>query len=211
MKVLLITAISLVILASFAIYLEYGNRKFKESLPKHTIKQEETGLETDNQLDDLSTYSESSNEINPVVTGPAFIEEETTDDKSNTLSEIPMVSNKMSNDYWTTHEQNSNPAVEIWNDPATDAVNYRNMSPEEYAEHFKEKLIKKHGDIPEVEMFINLHLILAKNQPMKLDDHVLFVELLNFFYPGEENAQGLEQIKEYRDRFGGDTVLHPGQ
>ena len=42
---------------------------------------------------------------------------------------------------------------------------------------------------------------------MKLDDHVVFVEMLNFLYPSEANARGIKVMREYRDKFGGDTIL----
>ena len=58
-----------------------------------------------------------------------------------------------------------------------------NADPYEKHEWHREVLIREHGDIPEVHAFIDQWIKIERRLPRTAEDHLRFLELLNYFYP----------------------------
>lgn len=187
-------------------YVEYKRHVFNKNPPKPVIEKTNSENTTEAETVELSDSSMpiESPEVSNIDAGRVKIEGEIP-----TSPPIDSEPEQVNKPLWPGIDNQETETIVPWEDPNTASTNYRDMDPEEYAEHWREKLKEQHGDIPEVDMFIQLHLALHKKEPMKLDDHVTFVELLNFFYPSGDNAKGLEEIKAYREELGGDTLLMP--
>lgn len=209
MRFLVISIICFICICSVWLgYVEYKQHRFNTDFSKQVAEKTNSGSTIETETTELSDLSPpldiAADKLSTTETDTLTAKE-----KSASSVSIAVESDPVEKPSWTDIEEKQTEIVVPWEDPNTAGVNYRDMDPEEYAEHWRDKLKEKHGDIPEVDMFIALHLALQKKEPMKLDDHVLFVELLNFFYPGPENAKGLEEIKVYRQEFGGDTLFMP--
>ena len=187
-------------------YVEYKQHRFNTDFSKQVAEKTDAKSTTEAETKALSDLSPPPSEKlqRTRLTDTLTAKEDEAFDVS-----VAVESDQADKPSWTDIEDKQTEIVIPWEDPNTAGVNYRDMDPEVYAEHWRGKLKEAHGDIPEVDMFIGLHLALHKKELMPLDDHVLFVELLNFFYPGPENAKGLEEIKAYREEIGGDTILTP--
>ena len=75
-------------------------------------------------------------------------------------------------------------------------------------ERHRQQLRKTHGDIPEVDQFINLYSRM-KEGPIKAGEMLIMQELMYFFYPNEANERGIEAIRRLVDQAGADTLVYP--
>ena len=62
---------------------------------------------------------------------------------------------------------------------------------------FKERFFLKHGDTPEAREYLELWGRFKREEPVPIEDFVRWSELVNHFFPWEENLQSHEEILEY--------------
>lgn len=96
----------------------------------------------------------------------------------------------------------------LWQEPKTTAPNPDTTAPDAAAERYRAQLKEQHGDIPEVDMFIELHKRMFRDKkPITLDEHVRFAELANFFYPSPQNEAGVKRLRQLRRDAGGEVIV----
>ena len=111
---------------------------------------------------------------------------------------------------WRTDMDSPKRRTQMWRDPATTSKKVfdpHTLSPTEIANHRNKTLKAKHGDIPEVQAYHEFELRLIAKESMTLDEHVEYLELVNFFYPHPKNKKGLENWQRLRRKLGGNTFV----
>ncbi len=110
---------------------------------------------------------------------------------------------------WLTDGMGSEPPKAVWQDLNT-GVDVDSLSPEEFEVHYANQLRKKHGVLPEIDVYVRLYRrIIHTPEPGTLDEHIRLIELMNFFYPEDNDLSRLQTLKDLRDQFGGDVVMSP--
>lgn len=103
---------------------------------------------------------------------------------------------------WTVAPSSTSPQPDVWEDPNTDKPQLTQK------EQHLAKLLKSHGDIPEVHMFIDIYYRMKGPEPITMDEMLTMQELLYFFSPTEANRRGVEDIRALRAEASGDTVIY---
>ncbi len=92
---------------------------------------------------------------------------------------------------WQKEEEiNTGTTAPTWKFPSITASN---------KDAIREGLIQKHGEIPEIEQFIDLYHRAQEEEGLLLDEAIVMHELLYFFYPSEANRKGLKEIKAIKE------------
>ena len=103
---------------------------------------------------------------------------------------------------WTEEVPVVTPDPDVWKDPNTDKPRLTQK------EQHLAKLLKSHGDIPEVHMFIDIYYRMKGPEPITMDEMLTMQELLYFFSPSEANRRGVEEIRALRAEASGDTPVY---
>lgn len=215
-RTLLIVAVSLVCLgAAFWGYLEYDRYRFQESLPvfkpkpqtsKNERLQAPTAQKTP-EMSDLGKEAESFTEQHDTSLNEANPPE--TEERAE-VSENPLIEDTQVLDWATDPPPMEISEQHLWQDPHTRPINANDLSPAEYEIYYRDQLKKKYGDLPEIDVYVNLHRrFIDERKPITLDEEIQFVELSAFFYPSAENELGIRELKALRDRVGGDVIIRP--
>lgn len=92
-----------------------------------------------------------------------------------------------------------------WQDANTTASS---GDPSDFTERYRAQLKEQHGDIPEVDMFVELHKrMFREKKPVTMVEHLRFAELANFFYPSPQNEAGVEKLRQLLSEAGGDAIV----
>ena len=114
---------------------------------------------------------------------------------------IPDVGEEKTAD-WTEEAPAVAPEPDVWQDPNTDKPQLTQK------EQHRAKLLKSHGDIPEVDMLIDIYYRMKGPEPITMDEMLTMQELMYFFSPSEANRRGVEDIRALREEAGGDTLVY---
>ena len=108
---------------------------------------------------------------------------------------------------WTQDDSIPNVSP-LGQDPKTTAPDPVSLDPDAVAERNRALLKEQHGDIPEVDMFVELQKrMFREKKPVTLDEHVRFAELVNFFWPSPQNEAGVKRLKQLRRDAGGEVIV----
>lgn len=216
-RTLLIIAVWIVCLgAAFWYYSEYDRQTFQKSLPifkpePQTSKDEgfqvPAAQETTEKPDlekELQRFADqddtSLNEVNLPDT-----------EKQSEVSENPLIEEVQVLE-WATETPPTEVLEHLWQDPNTSPINANELSPAEYEAYYRDQLEKEYGDLPEIDVYVKLHRrIFTERKPCTLDELLQFNELSAFFYPSPENELGVQELKEFRARVGGDVIVLPAE
>lgn len=216
-KTLLIIVISIICLGgAFWCYLEYNQQTFKKNLPvskpePQTSKDEGFQMPTAQEATEKSDLEKaperfadqddtSLNEANPADT-----------EKQGEVSENPLIEDVQVLE-WATGTPPTEVLEHLWQDPNTSPINANELSPAEYEAYYRDQLKKEYGDLPEIDVYVKLHRrIFTERKPCTLDELLQFNELSAFFYPSPGNEVGVQEIKDFRDRVGGDVIVLPAE
>lgn len=216
-RTLLIIAISIVCLGgAFWCYLEYNQQTFEKSLPvskpePQTSKGEGFQMPTAQEVTENSDLEKaperfadqqdtSLNEMNLPDT-----------EKQGEVSENPLIEDVQVLE-WATEAPPTEVLEHLWQDLNTSPINANELSPAEYEAYYRDQLKKEYGDLPEIDVYVKLHRrIFTERKPCTLDELLQFNELSAFFYPSPENELGVQELKDFRDRLGGDVIVLPAE
>ncbi len=191
MRVILLCVFIILLCSAFAIYIHIDNKHFEKSLPIVPVK-EQTPLvkERTTEKPDAAFIEDDEDISEPPHSPPNRTSTAETDTPSIETDNDTPLSSALTADkepVWTKDEEiNTVPAVPAWELPPTTASN---------KEAIRKGLIEKHGEIPEIEQFIDLYHRSQEEEGILLDEAIVLHELLYFFYPSEANRKGLEEIK----------------
>ena len=168
----------------------------KKNVPDAAVPPAPASAEIPSDVPDVSEQSGES----PITDGASHPHEEHRHDEH--VHETPPAEPA-----WTQDDRL--PSVSpLWQEPKTTAPNPDTTAPDAAVERYRAQLKEQHGDIPEVDMFIELHKRMFRDKkPVTLDEHVRFAELANFFYPSPQNEAGVKRLRQLRRDAGGEVTV----
>ena len=206
-KVIVTTLIFIVLGTVWTLFLEHEKRRFVDSLPKPPIMVTQP-VTTD--APSASGIGESS-ATDPPLPGPSAIGEETTgateltDQGDLQDADVFELTDLSAESFFPervseSDEEDTAQAPAYLDAPETQERrrHWTELSQEELYQHRRHLMVKKHGDIPEIDVY--LRYTIYPKPFLALDESREFVQAILTLFPSENNRRKLEPLLRKWDR-----------
>ncbi len=212
MKKIGFTAMVIIILGTaLTLYLRWDLNRFAESLPKAPLQ---THIEQPTDMRTQGNVSENEKGELPAKVNTLSAPTSTSVEASNDTAHRPP-------DHSGFHSDVHAPPIRVEGQQKDEVVkqedestlSFMDLSLEEIIERNRQKLIEKHGDIPEIDIYLRLNAPLfeaIKNREAQvkiqrtLEEHLEFSRVMSVLYPSEEHDKmyqaALQEVEKRRRR-----------
>ena len=208
MKKIVFTAMVIIILGTaWTLYLRWDVNRFAESLPKAPLQ---THIEqpTDTRTQDNMPENEKS-ELPTKVNAPSA--------PTSTFAEASNAPAHRPPHHSDSHSDVHTPPIRVEGQQKDEVVKQEGKSPlsfsdlsvEEIIERNRQKLIEKHGDIPEIDIYLRLNAPLfeaIKNRETQVriqrtpEEHLEFSRVMSVLYPSEAHDKMYQEALQRAER-----------